>query len=163
MARETPKPTTSWPLNRARPRGSDHSSVTSPRSPRRTLRSPMGIRVSRSCSTDWAEPTVRMACSSPAISPRPPGRLMLEARSWFDTWAAVTPEAARSAGSSLMRISRLTPPSRLIWLTPRTDNRRLATVLSTNQLSSSGLMPGARTTKLAKGMAVNSIRWTIGS
>ena len=67
-------------------------------------------------------------------------------RNCCETAAAVTPKDSRRAGSSLMRISRLTPPSRLTWLTPRTDSRRLAMVLSTNQLSSSGLMPGARTT-----------------
>ncbi len=41
------------------------------------------------------------------------------------------------AGSSSTRISRLTPPPRVTCETPSTASRRLLTVLSTNQDSSS--------------------------
>ena len=85
-----------------------------------------------------AIPFANYVVRAPGMSP--------EELSWFDTAAAVTPEASSRSGSSLIRISRLTPPSRLIWLTPFTDSRLLATVLSMKQLSSSGLMPGVRTT-----------------
>ena len=45
------------------------------------------------------------------------------------------------AGSSSTRISRETPPLRVTWATPLTASRRLLAVLSTYQLSCSGVRP----------------------
>ena len=77
---------------------------------------------------------------------RPPGRLLLTLFSAWLTWAAVTPYAARRCGSSSTRISRSTPPERLTSPTPPRASKLRLTSLSMNQLISSGVMVGERTT-----------------
>ena len=79
---------------------------------------------------------VRTDCSAPLMSPRPPGASFCTLRNWRDTSTAATFSAAMRASSSSTRISRNTPPTRLTAPTPGTFSRRLATELSTNQLSS---------------------------
>ena len=83
---------------------------------------------------------VRTDCSAPPSVARPPGASCCTCLSWRDTSAAVAPRASRRAGSSSTCSSRVTPPTRATEPTPRTDSRRLATWLSTNQLSASSSM-----------------------
>ena len=81
--RKTEKVTTGSPLRRANERCSLASSTTWPRSDRRTSRPPGSrILVSASSSTLRAPASVRIACSWPPTSPRPPPRSTLVARTW---------------------------------------------------------------------------------
>ena len=145
LAREMAKATTGQPFSAANVRGSAMASVTVPSWSRRTLR-PLGsaIMVAARSSTVCLPASVRMACSRPPISPRPPARSTLVARSWRLTSPAVMPKASSRSGSSAMRISRSTPPMRSICETPFTPCSARMTVSSTNQDSCSCVMPGAR-------------------
>ena len=89
--------------------------VTVPSWSRRTLR-PLGsaIVVAARSSTVCLPASVRIACSRPPISPRPPARSTLVARSCRLTSPAVMPKASSRSGSSATRISRSTPPMRSI-------------------------------------------------
>ena len=79
---------------------------------------------------------VRTDCSAPLTSPRPPGASRCTLRNWRETSTAATFSAAMRASSSSTRTSRYTPPTRLMAPRPGTLRRRLATELSTNQLTS---------------------------
>jgi hypothetical protein len=86
------KATTEAPLRAAKVRGSAVASVTVPSWSSRTLR-PRGstIMVAARSSTDCLPASVRIACSRPPISPRPPARSTLVARSCRLTSPAVMP------------------------------------------------------------------------
>ena len=101
------KPTTGAPSSVAKVRCSAIASVTEPSWSRRTLR-PRGsvIMVAASSATVCLPASVRIACSRPAISPRPPARSTLVALSCLLTSPAVMPKASSRSGSSAMRISR---------------------------------------------------------
>ena len=112
LERNTEKVTTGSPLRRANERCSLASSMTWPRSRQADLaaagqarswsrRAPRRVR---------APASVRIACSWPPTSPRPPPRSTLVARTWRLTSAAVMPSASSRSGSSRTRISRSTPP-----------------------------------------------------
>ena len=90
LAREMANATTGRPSRVANVRCSAMESVTEPSWSRRTLR-PLGsaIMVPARSSTVRLPASVRMACSRPAISPRPPARSTLVARSWRFTSPAV--------------------------------------------------------------------------
>ena len=83
---------------------------------------------------------VRTDCSPPPTSVRPPEASCWICRNCRETSAAVALRASMRAGSSSMRISRVTPPTRATAPTPRTDSIALATVLSTNHDSASSSM-----------------------
>ena len=66
----------------------------------------------------------------------PPPLTVPAGTSWFSarraaiTWSAPTCWASRSARRRCTRISRLTPPTRVAWPTPRTFSRRFLTTWS---------------------------------
>ena len=62
-----------------------------------------------------------------------------------DSIAGLTPKPCTASGRSSTRISRSAPPIRRTPPTPGMPNRRLPTVSSMNQLSSSSLQPSAVT------------------
>ena len=95
----------------------------------------MSIRASSSA--DCTVASVRTDCSAPPTSARPPEASCCIWRSWREMSAAVALSASIGAGSSSTRTSRSTPPTRLTAPTPRTESRRLPTVLSTNHDSAS--------------------------
>ncbi len=139
--RNTPKFVAGRPLSFEMPRISATLSRTSAMSESRAMRPPRRMMfVSASCSAVFAPPSTRIACSPPPTCARPPGTSRLSVRSCAFTSTAVMPSACMRAGSSSMRISRLTPPPRDTCATPSMPSRRLVTVLSTNQDSSSSVI-----------------------
>ena len=99
LARVTPKATIGWSNRRVKVRGSAAPSTTVPSSSSRTLRPPGSAIGSAARSATLRAPArVRIACSWPASSPRPPPRSTLSARTCSLTAAAVTPSASSFCG-----------------------------------------------------------------
>ena len=138
LLRVISKPTTGTPLSSARARGSATVSLTVATSSRRT-RLPLLKESSRraSSSTVLTVARVRMGCSLPPRSARPPALSVCTWRNWREMSAAVAPSDCSLSGSSATSTWRLTPPTRTTEPTPLTPSKRRATVLSTNQLRAS--------------------------
>ena len=138
-------------------------SLTFATSSTRTLRpSPSGICKAAISATSLTAPNVRMDCTAPPISPRPPEASCWTRLIWFDTSLAVTPKPAMSAGSRSIWISRLTPPIRLTPPTPLVANNRFATSLSTNHDKSFSSILGEAIVKVKIGLPAVLIFETVG-
>ena len=92
LAREMANATTGRPSTEAKVRGSAVASATVPSWSSRTLR-PLGsvIMVAARSATVCLPASVRIACSRPPMSPRPPARSTWVALSWRFTSPAVMP------------------------------------------------------------------------
>ena len=162
--RATSKPTTGWPSSRAAERRSAMVSVTEATSDSRMGRP--SLRTSRRLASSSAVPTVarvRTGCSESPMSVRPPELSRCTWRSWREMSAAEAPRAWSRWGSSAMRISRVTPPTRLTAPTPGTFSSLRATSLSTSQDSASSSMLLARTVKASTGWPARSTLLMMGS
>ena len=123
------KPTTGLPFKYAAERCSAMVSLTWAMS-RKRMRPPCPTESSKSASSA-AEPTVakvRMGCSLPPKSVRPPALSLCTCLSCRDTSAAVMRKACMRTGSKEIATSRCTPPTRDTAPTPLTDNNRRVTV-----------------------------------
>ncbi len=134
LLRDTSKPTTGLPFSRAAERGSAMVSVTVATSSSR-MRRPSGKGSSSrpSSSAELTVASVRIGCSPPPISARPPAASVCTFRNWREISAAVVPSACNRPGSSVTCTSRVTPPTRLTAPTPRTVSSLRVMSLSTNQ------------------------------
>ena len=136
LVRKTSKPTTGRPSCVATERGSATvSSTVATWSSRMWRPSASGMSRRASSAAVFTVAMVRTDCSAPLTSPRPPGASCCTSFRRRDTSMAATFSAAILSAFSSTRTSRFTPPMRLTAPTPGTLSRRLATVLSTNQLS----------------------------
>ena len=114
-------------------------------------------------STVFTVARVRIGCSLPPRSARPPALSVCTWRNWREISAAVAPRDCSLSGSSSTATSRLTPPTRTTLPTPFTPSRRRATVLSTNQLRASSSMLGERMVRAKMGAPDRLILLTTGS
>ena len=145
LLREISNPTTGTPLSNAAERGSETVSCTLAIWSSRMLRPlPRLNSMAAISAADLTVASVRTGCSLLPRSARPPAVSSCTSRNWRDTAAALTPSACILALLSAMRISRLTPPTRLTDPTPGTASRRRVSVSSTNQLRPSSSMDGMR-------------------
>ena len=138
LLRLTSKPTTDLPFKSATLRGSATVSETFATSSKRTRR-PL-LRLNSMADNSATVPTVakvRMGCSLPPKSARPPAFSVCTIFSWRDISAAVVPKLCNLIGSKATCTSRFTPPTRDTAPTPRTPNKARAMVLSTYQLKAS--------------------------
>ncbi len=164
LLRVISKPTTDLPFSVAKLRCSATVSFTLAISSRRT-RLPL-LRVSSSrdnSSTVATVAKVRMGCSEPPRSARPPALSVCTCLSWREISAAVAPRLCSLSGSSATCTSRVAPPTRATEPTPRTPSRARDIVLSTNQLRASSSMLPERMVKARIGAPDRFILLTIGS
>ena len=146
LLRATSKPTTGLPSRKAAAVGSAMVSFTvAIWSSRMRRPSDSESSSAASSSADFIAESVRSGCWLPPMSARPPALSICTRASWRDMSAAVAPSACSLSGSSRICTSRLTPPTRLIAPTPRTDSSSLATSLSTNQEMASSSILSERT------------------
>ncbi|MET3862823.1 hypothetical protein ABIC20_000132 [Methylobacterium radiotolerans] len=89
--------------------------------------------------------SVRIDCSRPPTSPRPPAMSAEVRRSCRFTSAAVIPSDSSRSGWSTTRTSRATPPTRSTPPTPFTPWSARAILSSTSQERSAGVIAGAFT------------------
>ena len=137
LARNTAKPTTSWPSSLARVRASPAPSRRTAISSSRVQR-PSGnaMGVAPSARTLAALPSARIDCSAPASVARPPGTLALARSSCALTWSAPSLSASSRSARRATRTSRSTPPRRCTFCTPGTDSSSRLTTSSTNHETS---------------------------
>ena len=142
LARNTAKPTTSWPSSLARVRASPAPSRRTAISSSRVQR-PSGnaMGVAPSARTLAALPSARIDCSAPAARGRR-GRWRWRS-SCALTWSAPSLSASSRSARRATRTSRSTPPRRCTFCTPGTDSSSRLTTSSTNHETSTRPRLGA--------------------
>ena len=162
--RATSKPTTGLPFKKAEERCSATVSLMVAMSRKRiSLPLPTANSMSASSAAELTVAKVRMDCSKPPKSVRPPELSPCTWRNCRDTSATVKCKACKRKGSSAISTCRFAPPTRVTAPTPLTASKRRVTVWSTNQLKPSLSKSVAAMVKAKTGPPVNSSLRTIGS